>query len=374
MLILHIGLPKTGTTSVQQAFHINRDELLNKHGVLYPSISFNHGIPLFSAFSEYPEKYHINVRRGVASRKLLYAEREKLLFELEEELMVFNYHTTFISGEDLCNLKEDEVGNLINWFANFFKKIKVLVFVREPLSWAQSAYQQLIKSGSTKVELDKNIRLPNYRYRIMPWVNHLGKDSINCVKFEDKLKNKYGVLGYVLEWLKLDLEKLNDDFGKSNESLSNEVIQILSSLNSNRNPLNSPQRFNGDIEVFKKLSGLKFTLAKKLQEYVLANCKNDVSWLKKMFGVEYSYAKDTSFDKTEAILDPDFANTLGILLSDMSNEIRFYQYLYSKVSKDLQLNKYLTETEMENLKKLSPNAFQIIFPGYPDDSSLTKKG
>ena len=38
--ILHIGLPKTGTTSLQAALSENRESLL-RHGVVYPETGLN---------------------------------------------------------------------------------------------------------------------------------------------------------------------------------------------------------------------------------------------------------------------------------------------------------------------------------------------
>ncbi|MGI9369243.1 MAG: hypothetical protein ACR2O2_10450, partial [Ruegeria sp.] len=50
-LILHIGHPKTGTTTLQQTFKKNRD-FLEKQGILYPmqSSQYNHKliVPLWS--------------------------------------------------------------------------------------------------------------------------------------------------------------------------------------------------------------------------------------------------------------------------------------------------------------------------------------
>ncbi|MCB1733068.1 MAG: hypothetical protein KDI21_21530, partial [Halieaceae bacterium] len=69
-IILHAGLHKTGTTSVQEncARHA---ELLLQHGIVYPSFSFrdrrinNHSDPLAGVFSSRPLAYGMVRRQGV---------------------------------------------------------------------------------------------------------------------------------------------------------------------------------------------------------------------------------------------------------------------------------------------------------------------
>jgi hypothetical protein len=60
-LILHIGMHKTGSSSIQQILFENREVLL-KHDCYYPeSILMNHSHSLYTLFSSHAEKYHINV-------------------------------------------------------------------------------------------------------------------------------------------------------------------------------------------------------------------------------------------------------------------------------------------------------------------------
>ncbi|MER9299899.1 hypothetical protein NKI38_25850 [Mesorhizobium sp. M0621] len=64
--IIHIGLPKTGTTSVQSAVYKHRDRLLAEFGIFYPWISENLTDILCTAFHDDPRK-HINVRLAGAN-------------------------------------------------------------------------------------------------------------------------------------------------------------------------------------------------------------------------------------------------------------------------------------------------------------------
>ena len=62
-IILHVGLHKTATASIQRTLYLN-DELLKKKDYLYPKCwPYNHSIPIYSAFCDHPENYHINIKK-----------------------------------------------------------------------------------------------------------------------------------------------------------------------------------------------------------------------------------------------------------------------------------------------------------------------
>src|SRR3989304_5866607 len=65
-IILHVGLHKTGTSSIQETLFLNENnKILKNHGFLYPKNWVpNHSIPVYSAFCDNPEKYHANIKLG----------------------------------------------------------------------------------------------------------------------------------------------------------------------------------------------------------------------------------------------------------------------------------------------------------------------
>ncbi len=69
-IYLHIGLHKTGTSSLQSFLFEHRESLLRDLGVLYPSLNRNLSQPLFSLFSEQPQRYAQNIQGGYEDGKL----------------------------------------------------------------------------------------------------------------------------------------------------------------------------------------------------------------------------------------------------------------------------------------------------------------
>ena len=66
-LHLHIGSGKTGTTSIQEVFHANRQQL-KKQGFLYPGPNPDHHLLFFA--SNAPQKDWARTYKGLDQKKL----------------------------------------------------------------------------------------------------------------------------------------------------------------------------------------------------------------------------------------------------------------------------------------------------------------
>ena len=84
-VILHIGIHKTGTSSIQDAFAGGR-AALRAAGILYPaSLPANHSHFLYNAFSAAPERYHANIAHG-RGRAEVAADVARVLAALRAEI------------------------------------------------------------------------------------------------------------------------------------------------------------------------------------------------------------------------------------------------------------------------------------------------
>jgi hypothetical protein len=97
-LVLHLGLHKTGSTSIQRSCHLNR-ALLQEHGITYPVIHSgesgfrsNHSIPMYSLFTSQPHRYtkHIVTGRDAATVNLHYRKSlDEVLARSSAEFFAF---------------------------------------------------------------------------------------------------------------------------------------------------------------------------------------------------------------------------------------------------------------------------------------------
>lgn len=159
--ILHIGLPKTGSTSLQMAFSGNRASLL-QHGVIYPKMgsdSMKHG-PL---------------RRVLWGRKP--PESEGLPVDWMEQ-----FHSETI-GADICILSDDIFTYLDPEVITSLiprERTRVVMYVREPVAHAASFYQQAVRNRN----MDMSLRDYAESWQLMGfgvakrWSHVFGKENV----------------------------------------------------------------------------------------------------------------------------------------------------------------------------------------------------
>lgn len=142
-VIVHVGMQKTGSTSLQQYLYSYR-EAMEEMGVIYPDFGHRAHWMLSDAFkgSASGEGSAIRLAHRGATMGLgeFRADLEKLLAEADDDQIVI------LSNEGLC--REPRAGNL----RDFIRKVRpdadigVLAYIRDPLSHFPSSTQQLLKS------------------------------------------------------------------------------------------------------------------------------------------------------------------------------------------------------------------------------------
>ena len=111
-IILHAGLHKTGTTSIQQTLYDDfNNRILEKLDILYPkNWPANHSYPVYSAFCDKPEEYRGNIlfSSGLSKEKIDEMNKTNLK-NLEEEVQRRRCSKIVISGEDISFLKKENL-------------------------------------------------------------------------------------------------------------------------------------------------------------------------------------------------------------------------------------------------------------------------
>ncbi len=170
-LFLHVGMHKTGTTSIQQTLDAHAT-LLQEHGLSwFAADSPNHSRAVFSAFTEAPHRYHMNRRQGLhrpedaaafgaASRDAL----ARFLAEAPGPRLV-------ISGESISLLSPEAKQRMLAAFRPALDRITVIGFVRPPRSFIASAIQQHINGGQTLEQIRGAQVAPHYRVRFEPFLS-----------------------------------------------------------------------------------------------------------------------------------------------------------------------------------------------------------
>lgn len=166
-LLLHVGMHKTGTSSIQQTLLAER-AVLQEAGFSYLDAGANHSRIVYSAFCEAPHLYHVNRRHGLHG----VAEAAGFAAGCRDRLARFLAEAPgprlVISGEDIGVLGRAGVARMLAAFRPLVDRIVVIGFVRPPLSFIASAIQQRIRGGSTLAEVSDGV-VPQYRHRFEPF-------------------------------------------------------------------------------------------------------------------------------------------------------------------------------------------------------------
>lgn len=151
-LLLHIGMPKTGSTAVQSALVQNRG-VLGERGI---GVSSSLGSPNNTLFSSL---FSGRIPRYLASEGITsIPEWEDLvrghsLWErLDDEIfgMASTNHTYLVSAEHLAGLDHHQIVALMAWADQRFATVEVLCYVRDQVTAIPSSWQMTVKSGGTQ--------------------------------------------------------------------------------------------------------------------------------------------------------------------------------------------------------------------------------
>lgn len=366
-IILHAGMHKTGTTSIQNTlFNTFNNKLLEKKDYLYPlSWHNNHSVPIFSAFCEYPENYHINIKKGYSIAEITDINK-RYLESLRMEIAKRELSKLIISGEDISVLSIDNLNALKKYLKSISTNdvsIKVVVYVRDPVSWSASVIQQRIKGGTTFQNslLDLRAYLKNYFFNIVnKFIQVFGKESINIYAFEEVVKHKYGSVGYFLSTLGFDNREISQfKIIKANESISFIAADILSFINE-KIPVIEDGKLNAkrtpnDFSYFSVIKGPKFDLPNTIKKELFQFCQDDIKWLKENFGIDYLKLPQESQinhefteEITEGIKKVYYNDQLSILLKGLVLDYLHLQLKNStSIDSKLLLKNLLNELERQ---------------------------
>lgn len=150
VLYLHIGAPKTGSSSLQtRLFSVRRK--LRSRGVYYPSEAANHYF-LASAFHAGPAGLFANRFHGRTSPQALASYHEVNLSAVKKGGLSKDWPAAIFSSESLSMLRPDGIQRLKDFVSTFAKEVRVVCYVRHPAKDAVSRAQQNIKIGIVQWE------------------------------------------------------------------------------------------------------------------------------------------------------------------------------------------------------------------------------
>lgn len=301
-LIIHIGSPKAGSTSIQN-LAANCSSALLDNGIFYPE-STNSGNHQF-----FTHKFcNDPINKGF--NKVLNIPDADIARLREKEWSIFtsslanNFDAVIISAESLfANYKDINFEMLKKWCQDHSMRTHIVCLLREPYSAASSVVQQLVKTGglTNKGDVRKVLghdAVFNPYDALVNWTNWFGIENVKLYLFEDMLQ-----VG------------TKQDFSKV--MLSNFINLISPSIDSD--------------EIFKEVSWKSKKLNKSLSRMGF-----DIAW---------SLAQDLPFSERTAFT----SKVIQKALLELNDERKFDIFQTDLVAEDFRLD---IDTQIEKLSNL----------------------
>jgi hypothetical protein len=150
-IVLHIGVEKTGTTTIQTFCARNRDAL-RAQGVLYPEgLGSNNHVALAAATGRFEHIRHIGPTEGWQHPDDQARFKVEVAAKLEAAASRARGQTILLSSEHLTSrLGDPQVAALAEMLAPLAEVVDVVVYLRRQDDLLLSLYSTYIKSGGTK--------------------------------------------------------------------------------------------------------------------------------------------------------------------------------------------------------------------------------
>jgi hypothetical protein len=277
-LFLHVGHDKTGSSFLQGTF-ANSIETLKDAGIEYPMIGS----------MRYAKHGKITTGNMILLHEL-FKQREIKFNQFYSSEFIFRSVNRAEMQNEEANLFCKSLKNLIE--GPLFEKTKLLMFIRNPIAYVCSKYQQQIKRGGYTFKLEDFMlrKEENPQKRVKNAIEYFCNlkncelEIINYSRVTDHLK-------IVQQWLNLPSD-LNPPMNtKVNRSLSYPELELQKALNKKFGQISNPLS-DFWVNRLPDIAPAKICPDMHVQQQYIENCMPDIEWINARVRPEHRYIID----------------------------------------------------------------------------------
>jgi len=280
-LVLHVGIPKTGSTALQIAFTRNRPSLA-KMGVHYPAAR-NDAAAM---------RGRLVSGNGVALLSHMTAEQHDpaVLDSLRAEIRDAPAPSVLFSSEALFRSRPERVRELVDAVRSEDFDVKVVAFVRDLAGHALSSYSEMVKGAlltTTFAEYVKGrsgpIRYrPALRGRLEPLLSLLGPGGVTVLHYESNRKDLLGALmrsAFGLE----DVSSLELPDAQVNRSMTADELLLMRHVNERLGDVRTGRRISDAMIARPPIGSTRATISTSELAALTSVCAPEVAWVNDTF-------------------------------------------------------------------------------------------
>ena len=280
--ILHFGMHKTGSSSIQQSLSGAGD--LGSHYFLDLGTRMgNGGRPLVTMFARRPWAHHAYRQRGFGKDDVLRrlpADQARLAAEIAGA----EGRTSIISAEVLSLFSEEEVRKTARGIRALVDSVRAVGYIRPPRAYMESRFQQRMQ-GSGRAGMDLEDLYPRYQ-RLEGLDKVLGRENVSMWKFAPAAFPEGDVVRDFCA--RLGIEIPEDRIRRVNESLSRPALSMLYAYR-RFGPVfgvgTSAVRENRSlVEALRTVPGPKLRFSASFVEPVIEANTEDIAWIEARIG------------------------------------------------------------------------------------------
>ncbi|SIS96388.1 hypothetical protein [Paracoccus saliphilus] len=275
---LHAGMPRTGSTSIQNALLSFKSDRIR-----YADLGqANHSAPLICSFSESPQDYHVYRNRGLTDKQI--AEEVDRHMKAVNSAVLEDGDVIFSSEGIVDHLKPHEIKAMAKFLRDHSERVQVIIYVRPLASLAASQMQQRIIDGLKNF----TIPAPQYRKRFQPFINQFGRKNVQFVRYSRDDLIGGNVVSDFAERVGVDEVRLSTPI--RNDPWSVEAIGTLYAFNKFTAPqLDGRKKSEALHKLMQNLSGVtgrRFDLSRELIEQHIEKHRGAVEWAERVCGFD----------------------------------------------------------------------------------------
>jgi len=300
---LHIGMHKTGTTSIQKTLQENTDLLLESG--YYYSVKWgeNQIYNLASIIKEDPYS-NVDYLAEKMDKSAVDAFRQESILQLLDEISDKRISTLIFSSEYFSFASAYEIEQMRIFLQHLFPhkpKLSLVYATRSPISWIRSMELQWLKgSGLITTPHQRSDFLKTLYSDTLLKFQHFFPDAHQIIyKFEDSLNHEFGPVGYFMAQIGYPKDQIGRlHFKNANQGVCSDVSQLLLYINSfasyylNNNKANGINieagRRENDTQPLEDIKGKPFEYDEQTKLFLYSLFKDDVNWLKQHTNIDYT--------------------------------------------------------------------------------------